>query len=658
MKRIVVVLTALVSMAWSQGTEVTYARAAEEYFLLGMRQYAHKDFSTALQSFQLSSEAYPMNHRITASMIMIAKTQYALRNFFESAAACDSLLFRFPETSYREDALFTKGMCLYNTGDYLSSFVFMMEVRSMAQQRLNRDHSIKVIEHIAAEFLSEEQIDSLAGILHSAEILDLLSVVKIERLFARGSIPEVHAMLETLMTRVTDPALLSRLHRLHYSIDRGNSVKIGVLLPLMKFLPPGASGGRVGTEVLQGIQLALAEYAERAEPGLISIDLDIRDSQRNADSIRHIVSSFTADSSIVGIIGPLFSDETLTAATAAMEQSIPLISPTATDDSVAMTGDYIFQANTTSSMRGKVLAQYAVSVLGARTIAVIASDAPTSQMQADSFVVEAERLGGKILFNQRYKKGDVDLRDHFRRLRAIATEQTAEYLVTFRGKMDRANIMNRMVSYGFSPRVVDSIIARAATVNLTQFIGETAKELADSLKLPTKKNVVYEDSLHFPVNTIDVIFSPIASGQQIGVISSQIAYFNIRSIILGSGEWYNINELDMNRRYADGVIFGSDRWVERNERTNSLFLRYAQQYRNQISDNVLFGYDVMTMLIRLFNEGAVSRESLKESLSKVINQPGIRNSMTLQYRRINSDINILQYKDGTITKLRTYTYQP
>ncbi|MHB1051426.1 MAG: ABC transporter substrate-binding protein, partial [Bacteroidota bacterium] len=639
MKRIIVAAAAiavLATMAWSQGTEVTYSRAAEEYFLLGMRQYAHKDYPTALQSFHLSADAYPMNHRITASMIMIAKTEYALKNFRESAAACDSLLFRFPETSYREDALFTKGMCLYNMGEYLSSFVFMMEVRSAAQQRLNRDHSIKVIEHIAAEFLTEEQIDSLAGVVHRTEILDLLAVVKIERMYARGSIPEVHAALENLMTQVTDPVLLSRLHRLHYSVDRGNSVKLGVLLPLMKSLPPDASGRRVGTEVLQGIQLALAEYAERTEPGLISIDLDIRDSERNADSIRQIVSAFTADSSIVGIIGPLFSDETLTAAAVAMEQSIPLISPTATDDSVAMTGDYIFQANTTSSMRGKVLAQYAVSVLGARTIAVIASDAPTSQMQADSFVVEAERLGGIVLFNQRYKKGDVDLRNHFRALREIAAEQTAEYLVTFRGKMDRADVVNKMVSYGFSPHVVDSIIARTATVNLTHFIGEKAKELADSLKLPTQKNTVYKDSLHFPVNSIDVIFSPITSGQQIGVISSQIAYFNIRSIILGSGEWYNINELDMNRRYADGVIFGSDRWIERNDKTNSLFLRYTQQHRRQISDNVLFGYDVMTLLIRLFNEGALSREGLKESLSKVINQPGIRNSMTLQYRRINS----------------------
>jgi hypothetical protein len=66
----------------------------------------------------------------------------------------------------------------------------------------------------------------------------------------------------------------------------------------------------------------------------------------------------------------------------------------------------------------------------------------------------------------------------------------------------------------------------------------------------------------------------------------------------------------------------------------------------------------MTMLIRLINDGAMSREELKESLSKVINQSGIRNSLTLQYRRTNSDLNILQYRDGTITKLRTYTYQP
>ena len=86
MKRIAIAVAALVTMAWSQGTEVTYSRSAEEYFLLGMRQYAHKDYSTALQSFQLSSEAYPMNHRITASINMTAKTHYKLKKYSESAA--------------------------------------------------------------------------------------------------------------------------------------------------------------------------------------------------------------------------------------------------------------------------------------------------------------------------------------------------------------------------------------------------------------------------------------------------------------------------------------------------------------------------------------------------------------------------------------------
>lgn len=658
MKRILFAVVVLVTLLRSQGAEVTYHRAAEEYFLLGMRQYAHKDYSTALRSYQLSAASYPMNHRLTASMIMIAKTHYALKSYRESMAACDSLLFLFPETAYREDALFTKGMCYYNTGDYETAFTMMLEVRSIAQQRLNRDHSLKVIEHIAAEFLSEARVDTLLNTLHRREILDLLSVIRTERAFARGDITTVQSMLETLSVDVTDPALQSRLRRLHNSIDRGNRVTVGVLLPLMTQHTGESPNKTVGTEVLRGIRLALAEYAERAEPELVSIDLAVRDSERNSDTIKQIITSFSVDSSLVGIVGPLFSDETLAAAAVAMEQMIPMISPTATDDSVALTGEYIFQANSTSSMRGKVLAQYAVNVLGARTIAVIASDALTARTQADSFAVEAARLGGNVLFNRRYQQGETDLRGYFRDLRSIAAEQSAEYLVTFRGRMDRADVTNTMLSYGFALRTIDSIIARSATVNLNQFVGDRAKELADSLDLPTIRNTVFEDSLHYPVNTIDVIFSPIASGQQIGVISSQIAYYNIRSIILGSGEWNNIAELDMNRRYADGVIFGSDRWIERNDRTNRLFMRYLQQYGKQISDNVLFGYDVMTMLIRLFNDGALSREELKTSLSKVINQPGIRNSMTLQYRRTNSDLNILQYRDGTITKLRTYTYQP
>ena len=309
-------------------------------------------------------------------------------------------------------------------------------------------------------------------------------------------------------------------------------------------------------------------------------------------------------------------------------------------------------------MRGKILAQYTMNVLGAKKIAILASDAPFSKVQADSFAAEIQRLGGEVVIDRRYRRGAPDLREHFRAIRIAAANLNPEYHVIFRGKLNTANVTSKMLAYGFKNSTIDSLLSKSDTINLTAFIGDKAKELADSLKLPYLRVLPYVDSLHYPVSSIDVLFSPISTSDQIGVVTSQLALYNVKATLLGTSDWYNVTELDMNRRYADGVIFGSDRWIVQNARTKRVFSHYTKRYGKQISDNALFGYDVMSLVIKLFSEGVLTREQLVAALSRVVDFQGIKNSITMTPGRVNGDLSILIYKDGVVKKLQTYTYQP
>lgn len=659
MRKIIFVLSIVVTSSFAQEIGVTYNRLAEEYFLLGVRQYSHKDYAAAVQTFQSSIDSYPMNHRITAATVMKAKSLFALRNFLQASVVCDSFLVRFPTSEYVEDILFTRGMCEYNEGWYSASIETMEKVYFIAQQRLNQEHSLKVIEHIASEYLEEDKFDSLITGTSNEWIRNTLKVIYAERMYTTGKSDSAKGILENVVdSLLSDGSLRDRIQRLRTRIERGNNISIGVLLPLLTNIPYETRDKKITMEILDGISFAVSEYEAQLKPGQVSVEINVRDTERKADTIREVIKAFAENQSIVAIVGPVFSDETMTAAQVAAEFSMPLISPTATDDSISLISDYVFQANSTSGLRGKLLAQYAINILGARRVGILASNAGFAKTQADSFSAEINRLGGTVVTDMRYQSGEPDLRGHFRTIRSVAANLSAEYVVSFKGKMNRNEITNTMTAFGFSLPFVDSVIARSAAVNVSQFVGEFAKSLVDSLKLPYKVSIPYVDSLHYPVTSIDVLFSPIGSSQQIGVISSQVKYYNIKTILLGTSEWNNIHELDLNRRYAEGVIFGSDRWIEQNSQTKILFSRFYQKYSRQMSDNALFGYDAMTLLISLLNDGALTREHMVKALSEVINFRGIRNSITLQYRRANSDLNILQYKNGTISKLQTFTYQP
>jgi ABC-type branched-subunit amino acid transport system substrate-binding protein len=430
-----------------------------------------------------------------------------------------------------------------------------------------------------------------------------------------------------------------------------------VLLPLLSSVPGETREKKIAAEVLEGIKLAISDYEERTVPGQVAIELDIKDSEKDSAKIFSIISEWSANSNVAGIIGPVFSNETIHAAKTAQIFSIPIISPTATDEGISSIGQFVFQANSTNGSRGKALAQYAVNVLGAKTIAILSSASPFTALQADSFIVEAKRLGAHIVIDRRYKKGETDLRSYVRAIRDAAANLQPEYVVTLRGKKETAEITRRLVSRGVRFSLIDSIIAKGETLNLTLLFGDSAKSIADQLKLTATRVIPYLDSLQYPVSSINLLYCPISNSHEIGVVSSQITFYNIKAAILGSGDWYDVNELDLNKRYTDGVIFGGDRWITKNEQTDRIFLKYSQRYGKTISDNAMFGYDVMSLIIRQFTDGVLTREQLADALKNVTEFTGMRNTISLTKDRVNSAIHILQYKNGTVSKLQTFSYQ-
>ena len=65
----------------------------------------------------------------------------------------------------------------------------------------------------------------------------------------------------------------------------------------------------------------------------------------------------------------------------------------------------------------------------------------------------------------------------------------------------------------------------------------------------------------------------------------------------------------------------------------------------------------MSLLIRQFSSGTLTREQLAASLGALVQSEGIRNGVSFRPDRVNSTLNFLQYKNGTMTKLQTYSYQ-
>jgi hypothetical protein len=155
------------------------------------------------------------------------------------------------------------------------------------------------------------------------------------------------------------------------------------------------------------------------------------------------------------------------------------------------------------------------------------------------------------------------------------------------------------------------------------------------------------DSLDTPVTDLEAVYFPISSPSEIGVVSSQLVYYNIRAQVIGSAEWNNHAELDEHRRYTAGVIFESDSWAEPSDTALAGFTqRYVASRKKKPGRNVLYGYDAARLMFTLILGGATTRESLRDALAGVRDYRGLKSNIGFTGRRVNSWVHVLEF-DGT-----------
>ena len=511
----------LYSQSYSQSEEVFFNQLADDTFVIALRHFTQKEYEKAYQGFQ-QIQHLSRNQRTTASKIMSAKTLLYLGRYNESILAAQNFLEQEQKSAYREDAYFILGLNAYYLGKYPSATEYFLHTFSIAKEPLNKKRSQKAVEYLVEEILSQENIQQINSSTTIPSSQALLFFAVAQKQITSEKKDDAIVLFKNIITLNGDNEITYQANKLLAKLQNTASVKIGVLLPLMKASFNNARETKIATEILEGIQFAVDVYNSSSTRTTPSIVLDIRDSQRKKETIRSVFQEWSNDTTLIGIIGPIFSDEVLSAIKISSTTKIPLISPTATDTGLASTYPYTYQVNPDFAMRGKMMARYAVQNLGYTNFAIITSETPTNTILAKSFAKEVAALGGKILSQQFYTKGTTDLRHIFRAVRYDVAPFEIDYNVSLSPKNRTPEMKMNLISAGaFSP-MVDSLFEKSKNVTLSKLLGHRNKKTADSLGLLTAEIPFYTDSLDFPVKTIEAVFCPITQSSEVGIISSQI----------------------------------------------------------------------------------------------------------------------------------------
>lgn len=643
-------LMIVASLSFSQ--QVQYSDEAERHFREGLTLFSAGRFRDAAASFDFVAREYPSSQRTTAALIMKAKAVYRLNENLDAAKLLKAFLAQYPSSAYVTDAELMLGSIyarIDRHGEAIAMFVSAWrDIHPSTPAKLERE----IIAALDASIDGRASISTLEDYVRqsrsSAERAYFWTKIG-ERSIALENVAASGVAVDTLMKYYPANPFADRLWAMRGRVSARSSVKIGALVPLMRSSDASAIK-EIGNEVYEGIQFAVEQMGH--DPfSRIRIALDTKDTERENVVAARGAREFAEDSSIIAVIGPVFSPTAAAAAGVLGARRLPMVTPTANANGIAAEGPGIFQANPDYDTRGSAMALYAVRQRGMHTLAVLAPSDTYGKLMAESFIREASQLGARVIATEWYQKGMSDLKDQLGNIRRAGMIEGADPMISFRGKIGQNDILT-LLKYGVPLKRIDSLMNKGAVVNLTWLLGINGKSRIDSLGLKITYDLAHVDSLEYQVESIDGIYVPISGPGEIGVISSQIVYFNFHTQLLGSGEWNNFGELNANKRYCTGIVFESDSYADTSNMIYAGFLReYAQRFRKAPTKNTLYGYDATMMVLKAIAAGATTRETVLRALAATKSFQGVHSRIGFTTGRVNGWLPIFKYEGDRITKI-------
>lgn len=619
-----------------------YDENADVVFERGLENFENGKYADARSLFSKCIFNFGFHHRTSASYIMLAKSEYNLKKYRDALQTIHEFYSNYPGSSYRREADYVSGLIFYRLKKIDSALLFLLKSYDKTDDEYSEERIIKPIHYLYGKYSSASLPDG--NIFSGKKTHDLINLLKKEQ-NTINNVSDQDPDNQGKEKVNGSSQKNNKADNLNKTIGNNAEYKIGI------FTIPNNITGKKGREDLETDFLEALKYGvnEFNNGSNIKISLQIISSKQDSLSLAGEINLLANDKSVIGIIGPIYSEQFSIAAPIASKKGIPIISPTATGNGLAASGEYVFQANPDFITRAKSMAIYSVKKMKTKNIAVFAPKNVYGKMMAESFSREVSKRGGNIVASEFYDSDAKRMQKAMMDLVSSIYAKGGELFLSLADETGKENIQ-KMIRYGVRASLIDSLKYRFKEVNIHSLLGKDARNKAEKMKLKTYAKKNYE--VDQPVHSIDAIYIPINSKNDIKNISATLHSYNIEAVVLGTGDYNHVMELDANRKNMDGLVFDSDTYFDI---TNKNYINFSKKYFDKSGRKVtqysLFGYDVLGSLLQAIKKGNVTRQTVKNYLSSSDPFQGLHSKISLKSNRINSYLNILEYKNKKISKI-------
>ncbi len=183
------------------------------------------------------------------------------------------------------------------------------------------------------------------------------------------------------------------------------TIKIGFIGPLT------GENAQYGEAVRNGAKMRIEEINAAGGINGKTVELVEYDTKGDATEATNAYTRLVDEDGAVGIIGPVLTAETLAVAELAADDEFPVITASATGDTITDIGTTLFRTCFKDSFQGGKMGQYAAEKLGYKKVAVLTnSGSDYSVGLTNAFVAACEENGIEVVAQESYAAGDTDFK--------------------------------------------------------------------------------------------------------------------------------------------------------------------------------------------------------------------------------------------------------
>jgi branched-chain amino acid transport system substrate-binding protein len=383
----------------------------------------------------------------TISYIFLGKTLEAARDYRECRSTLNEFIKKYPSSRYVDEAKLTLAEIPAVQNNFPVAFNELIKLIDSSNSPYYINYCKTAAEKIALNILSTDQLkfdyDSVSGSRSKPFVLLLLGKFYLQEKNIKDASNTFSELIKLYPESPEKKEAAALNNQIEIEKNLIGSPLIATLIPLNS--AHGSEDYKTASEILEGIKYAFSEYnnANSKKIGLI-----IKNTGRNREQIEKIKDEIIKLPSLKVILGPVYSDEVKMALEAFKNSGLPVISPTATDDSLTDNYPDFFQANSSFSIRGRILAEYIYFVENKRKMGVLNSSENYSSTITNSFIKEFKELGGDIVTHQVFNNDSLSLDPQIAKIAADSLILDGVFIPLF-NKNIVPNLLSQFVKYNF-----------------------------------------------------------------------------------------------------------------------------------------------------------------------------------------------------------------